>query len=326
MMNLTRMTNLTIRQRVAKTSEETEAFIEHQLSQWTLAADNFKKLRETRRKKIPLGSLEASVQCNPARIISTGAKVDKSTIASRRCFLCSTNRPQQQISLSISDNWEMLLNPYPILPVHFTIAHKIHQPQGSIPLEMAEMAEKTPGLVFFFNGAKAGASAPDHLHAQAVMAEELPLIRLVERQHPDSMSGWLSSESFKIPIPFHFMSAVITPDVNGLSSLAKVNGAFGIDADTGKIDHDLLNAFFWIDKSGLLRCVIIPRKKHRPSCYYGGDDDKFLISPGAIDMAGIMIAPRPEDFERLDSSKMNEIYSEVAFSDKLPEQITNHFK
>jgi len=309
----------------ALTQEHINMIIEQQLEHWPEARDNFFRLRDSDRRPFSWGDLHGAAQHNPARIRSTGAAVDSKSIAARPCFLCRDNRPHEQTTIAWMDDWELLVNPYPILPVHFTIVSTTHRPQEHIPLEMAAMAEAVPDLVFFFNGAKAGASAPDHMHVQAVLKTELPLIRLTEDAHPVSSVGFMSSEQYGLKLPFHFISALITPDDSGMRTLAKIPGAFGIDASTGKPDKGFLNAFFWIGKDGLLRSVIVPRQRHRPSCYSAEGSSRFVISPGAIDMSGLLVVPRHEDFERLDLRTSAAIYSEVAFADGLPEMIKDYF-
>lgn len=305
--------------------EALDEFVEYQLMSWNLASDNFANLRNTQRRKLTDGEFECYAQLNPARIKSTAAKVEKDSISERPCFLCENNRPKEQISLPIAKDWKLLLNPYPIFARHFTIANDSHVKQGKLPLEMASFAEKLPGMAVFYNGARAGASAPDHRHAQAVMACELPIIKLAEKFHRTRERGFKSSETYGIGLPFHFISAIVSPDESGLKTLAVASDAFGIDEVTGQIDYGLINAFYWIDSENLLRIIIIPRKSHRPSCYFASGEEHCLISPGAIDMAGLVITPRKEDFEKIDDGKLKEIYSQVAFSDSLPEIIRNHF-
>lgn len=305
-------------------SDFLNSFIERQLNVWPLAHDNFFRLGETQRKRIEGWSMATSVQLNPARIVSTGANVDRRSINGRPCFLCACNRPAEQLSVEFIKGWHLLVNPYPILPVHFTIASTGHTPQAYIPLDMAVMAEKLPGMTIFFNGARAGASAPDHSHVQAVLSCELPLTRLVMEQHNASQPGFISSEDFNVELPFQFISGIITPDNQGMEWLSKIPGAFGIESVTGQPDPGLVNSFMWIDETGLLRVVIVPRSGHRPECY-GMKDNEFVISPGAIDMAGLMISPRSHDFERMDYSIMKRIYSDVAFADELPANLKIFF-
>lgn len=286
---------------------------DHQLSLWPLAKENYLKLGNTRRKGFKLGALIGAFQCNPARIASTGAKIDKDSIKKRPCFLCKENRPDCQLSEEILPGWDFLVNPYPIFPLHFTIASTRHIPQESIPLEMIEMAEKMPGMCIFFNGARAGASAPDHLHCQAVMTAELPLMNFLES------GGDVAS------LPFDVKYAVIFPESKGTLQLKEILQTKGIDAVTGKADNRLLNAYAWMGKDGMLRIAIVRRSAHRPSCYPLDStidaDKSLMVSPGAIDMAGIVILPREEDFERITEKDLERIYSETA----LP-QIKNYSK
>lgn len=303
------------------TTENINDFIELQLLGWKQAADNYHGLRFVRRKPLKLGNFDAAVQMNPARAVSTNARVDKKSIEARPCFLCKENRPDEQISPDWVAGWQLLVNPFPILPVHFTVVNPVHTPQAEIPVEMAAMAEAAPDLVFFYNGARAGASAPDHQHVQAVLKYELPLVRLVENYHPDSIRSWICSDSFGLDLPFSFMSAIVSPDHKGLSILSKSISSFGLNHDTG-----LINSFMWIDAKGLLRVVIIPRRTHRPECYFVPDNRGIKVSPGAIDMAGILITTRQEDFDEITPEIVRQIYAEVAFADGLPDYILDHFQ
>lgn len=306
-------------------TEQINTIVEQQLAGWPEARSNFMQLGKAERKRMSWGALEGAVQHNPARIKSTGAAVDKKSIESRPCFLCESNRPEQQTTIAWTDNWQLLVNPYPILPIHFTIVSRDHTPQDAVPLDMAAMAEAAPDLAIFYNGAKAGASAPDHKHLQAVLKSELPLLEVAEKYHAATCGGFMSSEDMGIEVPFQFISGVITPDLDGMKMLAKVPGAFGIDEHTGKKERGLVNAFFWMDSRGLLRCLIVPRKAHRPRCWGEEDSKRFVISPGAIDMTGLIIAPRREDFERLDAEKCADIYGEVAFQKSLPQEVKDYF-
>ncbi|MDE7181174.1 MAG: DUF4922 domain-containing protein [Muribaculaceae bacterium] len=307
------------------TNESINSLIEEQLAAWPEAKENFFRLGECRRHSVDLGDWHGAVQLNPARIRSTGAKVDARSISERPCFLCEANRPKEQITVPWISGWQLLVNPFPILPVHFTIVHPGHVAQAEIPLEMAAMAEAAPDLVIFFNGAKAGASAPDHRHVQAVLKSELPLVRLAEQNHPSSRGGWMSSEEFGLDLPFHFMSAVVTPDTDGMKTLVRCMSAFGIDKTDGHEDAGLLNAFMWIGCDVLLRIVVVPRRAHRPDCWYAPDDERIMVSPGAIDMAGILITPMEKDFQQVDDALGRRIYADVAFANHLPEQIKSRF-
>lgn len=282
-----------------------EEFIEGQLGEWELARVNYQALGRTERRQMQLGDLTVGIQHNPARIVSTAAKTDAKTLAERPCFLCKKNRPPQQVGTDISEGWELLLNPYPIFPTHFTIVSKTHQPQEGFPMEMIEMAEKLPGHTVFFNGKRAGASCPDHLHCQAVKTHELPLMLLAERCHRLESGKVTTHKTLGLDVPFGFVSIIITPDLEGMEELARIEEIIG----KKYIEEGNLNAFVWIDGAGLLRILAVPRRAHRPSCYGSGDGER-MISPGSIDMAGVLIAPMKKDYDEIGEEEVRKIYSE----------------
>lgn len=296
--------------------DEIKSYIETQLSVWPTAKQNYDNLVKVQRRKISINGYDFFLQLNPARIVSTGADVNKTAIEKRPCFLCSDNRPSEQFTAEIIPGWDMLVNPFPILPVHLTIVSTVHQPQKSVPKEIVELATLLPGMAIFFNGAKAGASAPDHLHLQAVLKDELPLIRLVEKIHPESIGAILPSDALLPSYPYFFFSGVVKPDESGLKPLLAGLNIGGSSAGSSFDDHELVNTFFWIGSGGTLRFISVPRKAHRPSCYYAKDDSHRLISPGCIDMAGLIIAPQEEDFLRMSAEDIVKIYKEVAFEPK----------
>lgn len=296
--------------------EDINNFIENQLVIWPLAKKNYDDLQKVERREVYLGKYRFFVQFNPARIISTGADIDKKVIAKRPCFLCKDNRPKEQLIAEIIPGWDMLVNPYPIFPVHLTIVAQRHIPQNSVPKDIVEIASMLPGMVIFFNGAKAGASAPDHLHLQAVLKDELPLINIIEKVHPESIGGVLPSDGLLPGFPFFFFTGVVQPDERGMKPLLAGLSIGGSSAGDRIDDHELVNTFFWIGKEGKLRFIAIPRKAHRPSCYHFEGLDKRLVSPGCIDMAGIIVAPRLEDYKALSPSEVSTIYNEVAFEAK----------
>lgn len=280
-------------------------FIDSQLADWPLARENFQALGKTERRSMQLGDLTVGIQHNPARIVSTAAKTDSKSLAERPCFLCKNNRPPQQVGMDIADGWELLLNPYPIFPSHFTIVSKEHIPQEGLPLDMVTMAEKLPGHTVFFNGKRAGASCPDHLHCQAVKTHELPLMQLIEKKHRLDAGRIASDKSLSLDIPFRFISVIITPDLDGMKELSSIEDTIGKEY----INEGKLNTFVWIDDNGLLRICAVPRNMHRPSCY-GSEESQHLISPGCIDMTGVLIAPLKKDYESLTEEDIRNIYSE----------------
>ena len=263
------------------TLESINDFYEAQFREWPGLKASYDALMTAERRIMDMAGMNVGLQYNPQRRQSTEAAVDSSSLAKRPCFLCKANRPKEQQSLKIIDGWDWLINPYPIFPVHFTIVSKAHEPQEEIPLDMVAAADAAPCLAFFYNGARSGASAPDHLHFQATLKDELPLLPIVERCH--------------------------TADKSGLK-------LYGFDATTGAPDPGMVNVIVWMDASRRLRIVVFPRKRHRPACYYAEEKDRCLVSPGAVDMAGLFILPRKEDFDRLDTEGIKDIYDQCGLT------------
>lgn len=291
-------------------------FIESQLAVWDEARERYHNLGKTERRRFRIGDFEGAFQCNPARIVSTGARVEAGKAAERKCPLCAENRPEQQTAIPLAGRWELLLNPFPIFPVHFTIVSKDHRPQTAPTFDMLAMADMMPDLAVFYNGSKGGASVPEHAHLQAVLKSELPLLALVERHHSLELSATreekiVDSEELGLRLPFQFFSAVITADEEGLNTLRRIFSITGFDAD-GRPDGGLSNVIVWKDDAGWIRVVTIPRKCHRPGCY-GTGEGQMMVSPGTVDMAGIVILPREEDFQRITDADLARIYSEVAY-------------
>lgn len=294
------------------TTEEVADFIEAQLHEWPLAKKNYDALLEVRRREVIVEGFPVGIQWNPARIISTGANISRQMIERRPCFLCRDNRPKEQHICNILPGWELLVNPYPILPVHLTIVATRHMPQERVPEDIVSIAERLPGMAVFFNGAKAGASAPDHLHLQAVLKDELPLLRLIEEEHPAGKSGIATSMDFKIKPPYLVFSGVVVPGDEGLKTLLAGLAIGGLRPDGKLADTSLVNSFFWIGNDGLLRFAVVPRRAHRPSCYYAEGEGNRMVSPGCIDMAGLLVVPRKEDFDRLSPDEISLIFKECA--------------
>lgn len=293
------------------TPESLYDFVEGQLKEWSLAEKNYSALRDVKRKRISLGNYDTYVQFNPSRIVSTGAKVSDGKVEERPCFLCSANRPPEQKKIEILPGWELLVNPFPIFPIHFTIASSDHRPQDAVPFEIVSLAEKLEGMTVFFNGARAGASAPDHLHVQAVLTDELPLMKEAERIHSSTNPGIYSSRQLDSDVPFLFFSGIVERGKKGMATLLAGLKLGGLSQNNSFDDSTKVNSFFWIDRHGLLRFVVIPRTAHRPSCYFAEDSSKLLVSPGCIDMAGVVITPREEDYKKVEKTDILKVYSEV---------------
>lgn len=260
-------------------------FLRHQLAQWPMAAANFKALSRVETRTMECRGRNFAVQHNPARIASTGAKVADGKAGPRPCFLCKANRPAEQLSFGLDHGYELLVNPFPIFPVHFTIPALDHTPQQLIACgragrmaHMAEFAMNLPGLALFYNGARCGASAPDHFHFQAVEASRMPLL------------DW-ATDGRQLPFNVINFSATTPPEAE-----AKLLEAIAPLPRRSGGDEPGINVICRADGiSGDVQICVIPRKAHRPD-FFGSAEGQILVSPASVDLAGTIILPRPEDF------------------------------
>lgn len=287
-------------------------FFKNQISDWDSAYRNYEELKKVEKRSIKIDiKREVILQYNPKRIVSTISNSDHSQIKRRPCFLCKANREDTQKSFKINDEWEILVNPFPIFNPHFTIVSKEHKPQKGIPKLIFDIAGKLPGFTIFMNGSHAGASAPDHLHLQAVKTTEIPFLKICEIKHFQKDKILCFSEEIDKGSPFNYLSFIfneIEPQ--------EVQRVFEYEIDSltnirKAIDEGLYNFFCWKDSQDLLRALIIPRSSHRPSCYFKKDSQQRLVSPGCIDMGGVIITPRKEDFLKLNREEIIKIYEET---------------
>lgn len=325
-----RTLEIKLRQAMNKKRQAGDLFIENQLAKWQTARTNHEALNQIETRRFELAGNTITVQFNPARAVSTCAKVDKSSIEARKCFLCPENKPNEQdeIIISLDEPFSLRINPYPILPGHLTISSLKHQDQvladktiRQLPGKLISWLEEyfASGYVLFYNGAKCGASAPDHFHFQAVKQSDVPVIqqweRLMEtavREKEIKIENGNTYSSFQItsyicPIQVFICnhSADILPEMINqyLESLPLHEGE----------SEPRYNLFAWQDKQRGFTMAYFPREEHRPACYTATGGEQLLVSPGALDMAGLLVTPRKEDFDKITESDITQIYKEVAY-------------
>lgn len=325
-----RTLEIKLRQAMNKKRQAGDLFIENQLAKWQTARTNHEALNQIETRRFELAGNTITVQFNPARAVSTCTKVDKSSIEARKCFLCPENKPNEQdeIIISLDEPFSLRINPYPILPGHLTISSLKHQDQvladktiRQLPGKLISWLEEyfASGYVLFYNGAKCGASAPDHFHFQAVKQSDVPVIqqweRLMEtavRETEIKTENGNTYSSFQItsyicPIQVFICnhSTDILPEMINqyLESLPLHEGE----------SEPRYNLFAWQDKQRGFTMAYFPREEHRPACYTATRGEQLLVSPGALDMAGLLVTPRKEDFDRITESDITKIYKEVAY-------------
>lgn len=291
-------------ERLAETSGagelEPAAFrlLSQQAEAWPLLADGLRGLRSAQRRAITVDGVAVEVRHIPHRMKSTTARVDAASVRARPCFLCVLNLPAEQRGVGFGGEWVALANPFPIVDKHLTIVHRDHTPQriaGRMGALFA-LARALPGFFVVYNGPECGASAPDHMHFQAGDRTTFPI------QH--AVSG-----ARRFGAPFR---ALVFSGTDPCAMAGQVESAIAaLAAVTGKTPEPLVNVAAFTRGDDLVACVFA-RSKHRPDVFHRGE---ILVSPAAIDLSGIWVAPRAEDLERLSAEVVSEVYREVLLPD-----------
>lgn len=307
--------------------KEMEALLANQLSEWDTAGNNYANLDKVKIKTFDFDNFEIKVQFNPARIVSSGAKTDKKSIAERKCFLCAENRPPVQKGI-VHGNYTILINPFPIFNRHFTIPFNRHIPQhitfldekGEMPYlyDFIDFAKNMPDYVVFYNGPRCGASAPDHFHFQAGNADFLPLISDYFRMKKCNQTPTVNSgDDFCIRKINGYLRNVYCIESSNAEGIVL---GFCSVFDKSKSNNDYMKepkmnlvCKYQDDKWHLF---VIPRKAFRPWQYTAQADKALLISPATVEMGGLFITPIEEHFNRITKDDIIDILSQTT-SDKL---------
>lgn len=345
------------------TADEVETFFQREMQEWEEAAGRYAVLADCEHKQMMEGEITLEAQYNPARIISTGAKTDKKTIEARPCFLCNENLPKEQHGLTCEDHYQILVNPYPILPKHFTIPTRRHTPQAILDHFhlMSRMAWNIQQQIVFYNGPKCGASAPDHMHLQAGSRGALPIERdwniyenMMEKLYPLTPQQEVDSENegsgrLSQTTGIYLLKGYACPVFVVRASTKKEYALMGKADDDDRTTSELIadtisrqsDIFFrrlykalpiakdeyeprinviswrqtWLTaREDELITLVFPRRRHRPECYDAQGVARMIVSPGSLDMGGLIITPRREDFNAMTAEKAISILQEVSMS------------
>jgi len=313
-----------------KTAKQVLAeFTESQIQAWPLAAANFKGLKKVEEKSFQFDGFQIRAQFNPERMRSSVAEVDKQSIAARKCFLCSENRPSEQDAIAFGDDFLILVNPFPIFKNHFTISCNRHIDQRFIPnvKMLLELAKATKGFTVFYNGPECGASAPDHLHFQAGKSSLMPITDEFERIKP---SGRILFSAKKTGVwAFdHYLRKMISVETTSMNDGLKMVDLYykhfaAMQPEKIEPMMNVLCSF----SNGKWTIHLFPRKAHRPSHFYEEGEKQLLISPGSVDFGGVFILPRREDFDKISNENIVDILAQVCLNQdtflELTEKIRN---
>ena len=302
-------------------------FVGDQLSRWPLACGNFRELKNVRLKDMDAGGLTVKLQFNPARMISSAAKLSKADIARRKCFLCRENRPPEQIMLKFEGRkgkkYHILVNPYPIFPDHLVVAASGHVDQSILHryVDMLDLARKYDDYTFFYNGPHSGASAPDHHHFQAAPDGLMPLVNDVDRcldqdgaERESALEHVLSVHDARLYHYRKFTTGVFVIASQTVKSAAKLFYRLLDCADIYEGETEPRFNLFSYWTGAEFRSVVVFRSRHRSHHYFSEGADHLTMSPGCADMGGVFIVPVEAEFEKLTPELLNEMIAEVSIT------------
>ena len=295
-------------------SEIVNKFIGEQLAEWQTAADNFEALKGVKVKELDVDGMKIKVQFNPARIVSSAAKVDAKSLAERKCFLCAANRPSVQRGIEWGNGYIILIIP--------DVNHVDQLIKGRIA-DMMNLARDLDGYTVFYNGPKCGASAPDHMHFQAGNSDFLTISEAVENAELKTVAtdgDAVLAVCDTLPLNVFVIDAEDAEA--GQRLFSRLYDA--IPVPEGEAEP-MMNLLCYATPAGV-RLVVIPRKKHRPSFYGTEGDDKMLLSPASVDMGGVFITPLEKDFNKLDAEIVKTIFDELCLDGAAVEEIVNKIK
>ncbi|WP_297902491.1 DUF4922 domain-containing protein [uncultured Parabacteroides sp.] len=316
-------------------SSQATELLAKQLVTWPLAKKNYKALEAVQVKSFDMGGFSIRVQFNPARIISSGAKVDAQSLKERKCFLCPENLPVEQERLPFGFHHLVLCNPYPIFPQHFTIPTRTHTPQLILPQldDFLELIRRLAPLTVFYNGPRSGASAPDHAHFQAVTRGVMPLdgdIQKLVTTFPSKQNPFCQSPKKLTAEGGHIYSltgylrngfVIQAPrQETAIRFFKEIYAALPIPSGESEPMMNIFGSYY--DSNWVI--TVIPRKRHRPWQYEAEGEDHLLSSPGAADIGGLFITPLEKDFKRITPELLRDVYQQVCLSDREVEEIFVH--
>lgn len=297
-----------------KLQDQVNELFEQQLSVWEMARNNFEGLKTVQIREFDFDGFAVKVQFNPARMVSSGAKVDAKTIAQRKCFLCAANRPEVQRGIEWRD-YDILINPFPIFTRHLTIPRREHVDQQLLPyiVDMFDLARELPDFVVFYNGPKCGASAPDHMHFQAGNADFLPLVadyfNLKQSGRTDLVEQIESAETYLMNNYLRVVYCIESVNPDALkTAFVKLYNSWIKEEGV----EPMMNVVC-LYRDGKWYLFVIPRGAFRPWQYTAEGDQQLLVSPATVEVSGLFITPVKEHFERITKDDVVDILNQCSY-------------
>ena len=312
---------------VGNLNEQAKKLVAQQKATWNLAAKNYNGAGSVQTLTFDFGHFSIVAQFNPERIRSSAAKTDAKSIAERPCFLCLKNLPKEQKGILFQEDYVILTNPFPIFHAHLTIPSLQHKPQ-QIPEyldDMLKLSRELNDFIVFYNGPQTGASAPDHFHFQAGINGLLPIEKEYAELSKNYAEAVLQNSNVKVFAVSDYLRRFIAIESANCAAIQHVFNMIYRLLPAENNTEPLLNILCNY-KNGGWQVIIFPREKQRTSHFYKDDENRIVVGPASVELGGMLILPRHEDFNKITQKTIEEIYSEVTISKGVFRQIIQQIK
>jgi ATP adenylyltransferase/5',5'''-P-1,P-4-tetraphosphate phosphorylase II len=288
-------------------TREVEELFTRQLRAWPQLATGVEGLARAKTRSVRIDWFDVFIRHIPHRMASTTASVDRESVAKRPCFLCAENLPSEEEGLQFDDAFTIYCNPFPIVDRHLTIAHREHGLQRIANQfgNMLDLAAALEGYFLVYNGPECGASAPDHMHFQAGSRVLFPIER-----DTVGLTG--------VTVPNYRRNVFLFRGRDQSALVDLMDRAIDLLAEaTGKRTEPMVNIAVFHERGEWIT-YLFPRGKHRPEVFHTGE---LTVSPASIDLCGIFVVPRAQDFERITGDAIAAIFREVTLPDYLFQEV-----
>lgn len=309
-------------------SDCADRLIREQRSVWALLDKNCQALERVETRIVFVEGVPVTLQFNPERIRSAAAVIDRQSIQNRKCFLCEENRPAEQVGITVAGKYVMLANPYPIFPKHLTIPSVIHTPQticGRLN-DMLDLARAIDRYIVFYNGPRCGASAPDHMHFQAGNKGFVPLEYLWSDIYREQGEAVYRDGNILLGRLERWPQSVFFVESGQMDRIAEAFDLLLRLLPVLNGDTEPMMNILCTYEAPVWRLWILPRRTHRPTQYYEEGDKQRLISPGGIDLSGVVPLPRKSDFERFTKEEIIDIFMQVSLTSEETNRICKEWR
>jgi len=300
-------------------SEKIDYMYFQQRETWNMARNHYRQFESVERREILFDDFRLIIQHNAGRVRSTCADVSKPVIENRRCFLCLNHLPEEQKGFLLLDKYIMLVNPFPIFSQHLTISDVEHTPQKieNRIIDLLTIARDLDGFTVFYNGPRCGASAPDHFHFQAGISREMPVFSEIETLKEKNGRLILKSDDIKITSIENYLRSAILLESEYREPIDyffdKLMKKLPFDEESDEPKVNLMANYV----DGKFRLIVFPRITQRPSCYYLDGDDRIVVSVASVELGGVIVVPREEDFQKITKDDLVKIFEEVSIADRV---------